>query len=305
MTLDPDAARLIDALRSAARPPLSEIPLEEIRAGVIPVPGPPMPMGSVEDRLLEKDGHQVPVRIYEPLQSGNVGTTVFFHGGGWVMGSLESHDALARQLCHASSHRVVAVEYRLAPEHPYPAALDDAMAAVHWVAESLAGPVAVCGDSSGGNLAASTCLMARDQQGPQIVAQALIYPVTDSRLETASCRENICEEMLSREDMQWFWHQYCPDSALARSPYLSPLNGNLSGLPPALVLMAECDVLRDEVQAYADALQHAGVRVERIHCEGLIHGFMRRLHLFRRAADYCGQIGEFLNRHLRTAPIRE
>ncbi len=221
------------------------------------------------------------------------------------MGSLETHDALARQLCRASTQRVVAVDYRLAPEHPYPAALDDAMSAVRWVAESFAGPVAVCGDSSGGNLAASSCLLARDQQGPRIVAQALIYPVTDSRLETASCRENICAEMLSREDMQWFWTQYCPDSTLATSPYLSPLNGNLSGLPPALVLVAECDVLRDEVQAYAEALQHAGVPVERIHCEGLIHGFMRRLHLFQRAAAYCDQIGEFLNRHLQAAASRD
>ncbi|MCA9081295.1 MAG: alpha/beta hydrolase [Planctomycetaceae bacterium] len=298
MQLDPDADMLLRALREQPPLPLWMLTPEQIRAGVGAIPVPPLELAAVDEVSIAAEGRQIALRVYEPPGDTPVGTVLFFHGGGWVMGSLDSHDALARQLCASSRQRVVAVEYRLAPEHPFPAAQDDAWEALHWGASRYAGPIAVSGDSAGGNLAATLCLRARDQGGPTITAQALIYPVTDARCESESYRANLGQEMLSRESMQWFWNQYCPDPELALSPLASPALADLTALPPALVLAAECDVLRDEVLAYGDQLEAAGVSVTRLFAAGLIHGFMRRLHHFRRARGFCDEIGEFLQRQL-------
>ena len=300
MTLDPQAALFLDRSRTSAAPPAWEQTLAELRAGVVPVPGPPEPLGSVQDAACEGPGGVVPVRIYEPASSSR-GVCLFYHGGGWVTGTLDSHDALCRRVCRESSARIVAVDYRLAPEHPFPAAAEDAYAAVEWASRRFPGePLAVFGDSAGGNLAAATCLMARDRQGPRLAAQMLVYPITDCGCDTPSYREFADGYFLTGDLMRWFWRQYAPNPEQAGHPYASVLRAeSLAGLPPALVVTAECDVLRDESRAYAERLRSAGVPVEQLECPGMIHAFLRRLHEFDRAGEVCARIGQFLRAALR------
>jgi acetyl esterase len=211
---------------------------------------------------------------------------VYFHGGGWVIGSIETHDALCRELTMEAGVVVVSVEYRLAPEHKFPAAADDAYAAVRWVAQHAAelgidpARIGVGGDSAGGNLAAVVALQARDLGGPPLALQLLIYPITCDDLGTPSYVENAEGYMLTRADMAWFWSQYLSDPAQGDDPRVSPLRaGDLSGLPPAFILTAEYDPLRDEAEAYAARLEQAGVPVRMRRYDGMIHGFLRRLTL--------------------------
>ncbi len=229
---------------------------------------------------------------------------VFFHGGGWVLGSIASHDALCRRLCNQSACIVVSVEYRLAPEHKYPAAVDDAFAATQWVAAHASelgadpGRLAVVGDSAGANLAAVVALRARQRCGPKLACQVLIYPITDYLPDFESCRTNGDGYFLTTETVAWFWQLYLNDPSEGRHIEASPLRAeDVAGLPPAVVLVAEFDPLRDEGLAYADRLESAGVPVERILCEGMIHGFVRRLDTFDRA----GHVVEKLARSLRAA----
>jgi acetyl esterase len=236
----------------------------------------------IEDRSVETPGVDVPVRIYTPDGDGPFPILVFFHGSGFVICDIDTHDGLCRDLCRQSGCVVVSVDYRLSPEHKFPAAVDDCYAVTCWAAEHAAEiggdahTVFVVGDSAGGNMAAVTSLRIRDERGPALTGQVLIYPVTDYHTPpTASYLENAHAKRLTRKRMIWFWRQYLSEPAEAEDPYASPLRASrFDGLPPALVLTAERDPLRDEGECYAARLEDAGVPTQSSRYEGLYHGFL-------------------------------
>jgi acetyl esterase len=249
----------------------------------LPRPEPPA-VGSVTDRTIPGPAGEIPVRVYRPGAGRSAGVrppiVVYYHGGGWVIGDLESHDGNCRALTAGAGVITMAVDYRLAPEHRYPAAANDAYAAAVWASEhagELGGDAArlvVAGDSAGGNLAAVTALRARDSGGPPLAHQILVYPVTDVGQDTPSYRENAEGFFVTADHMRWFWGCYLGPAGDGGGPYASPLRAiNLGGLPPATVLTAECDPLRDEGNAYAERLRAAGVPVTARTYPGMFHGF--------------------------------
>jgi acetyl esterase len=263
--LHPQAAQLIDA----PGPPPWEIPVEEQRAGhadgTPDKAGPLRPVGGVEDREIAG----VPCRVYEPFGEAR-GTLVNLHGGGWVLGTLDTYDHVARALCAESGARVVNVGYRVAPEHAFPAAVDDAWAVV----SSIDGPLAICGDSAGGNLAAVCARRARDA-GLPLALQALVFPVCDAAMDTESWRDFAEGHNLDARDMRWFWETYLGGGD-GLHPDASPMRAeDLRGLAPALVITCSHDVLRDEAETYAYAMRGAGVPVRLDRYEGMVHGFWR------------------------------
>jgi len=285
MPLDPQARTLIDRMAALNLKPVEESTPEEAREGMrARTAG----LGPVEDvaavRMMEAPGPGGPleVRVYTPAGPGPHPGLVFYHGGGWVIGDLDTHDGLCRALANHAGCAVASVDYRLAPEHRYPAAAEDAYAALRWATDGAARlgidprRVAVGGDSAGGNLAAVACLMARDRGAPAPLFQALIYPVTDADFDTVSYVENATGYVLTREAMRWFFGHYLPDPRQGREPYVSPLRApSLAGLPPALVITAEYDPLRDEGEAYAARLRDAAVPVTVTRYPGMFHGFIR------------------------------
>lgn len=280
MPLDPVIRTLLDTLAAQNAPPLVSMTPVQAREMYekLRIPLPPDPVAKVEDREIPGPAGSIPVRIYTPERAR--GLLVYFHGGGWVIGSLETHDGPIRSLANAAGCIIVSVDYRLAPEHAHPAAAEDCFAATRWAAANARtlgadpGLVAVGGDSAGGNLAAVTALLARERGGPRLCFQLLVYPVTDHDFGRPSYRENGEGYFLQRQDMEWFWNHYVP-SASERSAFTaSPLRAaDLSGLPPAHVITAEFDPLRDEGEAYAERLRTAGVPVSAIRYDGQIHGF--------------------------------
>ncbi|MFE7134871.1 alpha/beta hydrolase [Streptomyces sp. NPDC057638] len=248
----------------------------------IVVPFPRGKVGSVADRTIPgpRDAPELPVRIYRPSSAGGGArpTVVFFHGGGWVLGGLESHDRLCRQICRDADAVVVAVAYRLAPEARCPAQVEDAYAAVSWAADHLAelggehGALVVAGDSAGGNLATCSTLLARERGGPALALQVLIYPCTDAALDTASHRRNGHGYYLTQRHMRWFREQYLGPGG--DHPLASPLRADLTRLPPAHVVTAGCDPVCDEGRAYAAKLKDAGVPVTEDHYPRMFHGFL-------------------------------
>lgn len=287
MPLDPVTQAVLAEMAKAEAPPMHELPPEAAREmySMMQQPAPELEVGSVEDRRIPGPAGDIPVRIYRPSGDGPFPLHVHYHGGGWVIGDLDTHDFDCREICRGASCVVVAVDYRLAPEHPFPAAPEDCYAATCWAAEhaetlgARSGPISVGGDSAGGNLAAVVALMARDRSGPDIALQLLIYPVTDAAMDTGSYRENGADYMLTTEGMQWFWNHYCPADARS-DPYASPLQApDLADLPPALVLTAEFDPLRDEGEAYGRRLADAGVPTEIHRLDGLIHGFFSQVRM--------------------------
>jgi acetyl esterase len=283
MALDPQARAVLDQMAGAGGPPINELSVTEARqasAALAAMQGFPEPVGSVEDRTLLGPGGGIPVRIYVPCGNGPFPVLLYFHGGGWVIGDIESSDGLCRILTNAVGCMVVSVDYRLAPEHPFPAAADDAYHATLWAAtnaSSFGGDpsrIAVCGDSAGGNLAAVVAQIARDRGKPAICFQLLIYPVTDAACDSPSYSENAEGYFLTKDAMQWFWNHYVRNNADRSHPYASPLRArNLAGLPAALVITAEYDPLRDEGERYAEGLRAAGTPVQLTRYEGMIHGF--------------------------------
>lgn len=279
MTLDPQIADLIEALDSGF-PPVHTMTGAQARATIrsrfVP-PAQPEAVGSVDDVTITGD---VPVRIYRPVSDVPVPVVVYAHGGGFVFCDLDSHDGLCRNLANLLSAVVISVDYRLAPESRWPAAAEDMYAATRWAAKHAAefggdpDRLAVAGDSAGGNLAAVTTLMARDRGGPGLSAQLLIYPMIAADFETESYRRYGKGYYNPRPALQWYWDQYAPSPADRTHPYASPLQAPLEGLPPAVVVIAGHDPLRDEGVAYADALEAAGVPVARCTFDGGIHGFM-------------------------------
>lgn len=236
---------------------------------------------AIEDRLIEGRNGSIPIRIYRPSAALNLPVIVYFHGGGWVVCDLETHDGICRQLANDNGMVVVSVDYRLAPEHKYPAGAEDCYDATLWVWEHAAelgvdpNNVIVGGDSAGGNLAAVTTLMAREAGKPNIAFQLLIYPATDATMSHPSIEANRNAPILTKAMMGWFVDHYQRRPSDVQEPYFSPLLANdFSNLPPALVLTAEYDPLRDEGQAYAAKLQEAGNEVTHIDYPRMVHGFL-------------------------------
>lgn len=260
------------------------------------IKGPPTPIDRIEQKTIPGPGGPIQMRIYTPVEQPNLPIILYFHGGGWVIGSLDSHDNLCRSLAQKTSAVLISVDYRLAPEHAFPAAFDDAYAALHWVSEQAAtlsgdaSRIFVLGDSAGGNLAAAISLMARDQKGPAIRGQILIYPVTNAAsLETESYKHFADGYFLTHRYMDIFRTMYLPQAQDRLNIYASPLLADdLTNLPPAMVITAEFDVLRDEGEAYAQKLKAAGVPTHPIRYQGMIHGFLgmdRLLKQFDQATD--------------------
>jgi acetyl esterase len=282
--LDPDIRRLLGTVFNApqgAAPP----DIVQARAAAEEVPamlgGEPLAIDSIDDRRVAGDAASVAVRIYRPSAGTPLPLVLFAHGGGWVTGSLESHDRLCRILAARLHAVVVAVGYRCAPEHVFPAALDDVALAWHWAranARSLGADgarFAVAGDSSGGNLAAALTLRLRADGAPQPQLQLLLYPALDATYSRPSYREFATGFNLSAANMEWYWDTY-RSGAPHDAPELSPLAAvSLASLAPAIVAIAENDVLRDDGLEYAQRLEAAGVPVRLIRCEGMIHGFLR------------------------------
>jgi acetyl esterase len=295
----PEVTALLDELIASGRPSSRTLPLPDGRRNfaemVEPLTEHPE-VGVVEDLVIGVDGRDVPVRVYHPDAPARPGVSVFLHGGGWVFGGLRSHDGMCRSLTRGSGITTVAVDYRLAPEHPFPAAVDDAVGVIRWLAARgrqigvPAGPLAVVGDSAGGNIAAAASLVLRDEGDSPVAFQALLYPVTDPAMDTGSYRENADDPFLSAEEMVWYWAQYGggqapgdPRAALSAVP-------DLRGLPPTYLLVAGLDPLRDEGLAFADALSASGVPVTCREYPDMPHGFLLFAGRLSRAVDGLSEI---------------
>jgi acetyl esterase len=296
----PQAQQVLEGKAASGVPPLWELTPSEGRAvveanGVIIGAGPDV--ASVRDITIPSRAGGMPARVYSP-SSAAPGVVVYYHGGGWVVGSVNSWDACCRLLAVTSGCDVVSVDYRLAPEHVFPAATDDAFDALVWVAsaDGVANgrPIVVAGDSAGGNLALVTALRARDAGGPPLAMQLLVYPVADSDLDRKSYHEYDGDEFIvNRGDMVWFWNHYAPDPAVRVNPYASPLRaGDLTGLPPAYVITAEHDPLRDEGFECAERLRAARVPVEHRHFGSQIHGFFTFVNLLDDADRAVADAGQ-------------
>jgi acetyl esterase len=296
-SINPQAQQILDGKAASGAPPLWECTPEEARAGVaanVALIGAGPSVASVRDIQIPGQAGGIPARVYSPVPDAP-GVVVYYHGGGWVLGSADQWDASVRALTVASGCDVVSVDYRLAPEHVFPAATDDAYDALVWAAASLANgrPLVVAGDSAGGNLAAVSTIRARDTAGPSLALQVLVYPVTDYDLDRKSYHQyDGTEFIVNRRDMAWFWDQYAPDPAARANPYASPLRASdLSGLPPAYVVTDEHDPLRDEGFAYVDRLRAAKVPVEHRHYGTQIHGFFTFVNLLDDANKAVAEAG--------------
>jgi acetyl esterase len=283
MPLDPQARKFLDLLATLDVPELGTVPVERSRreGAQRRAAMPPGPAALVSDHLLARPNGERLLRLYKPLDAvAPLPVLIWFHGGGWVLGSVIESDAECRHLTVRSGCAVVSVDYSLSPEHPHPTALHEAYAALEWVHANAPrlgldpARVAIGGDSAGGNLAACTARLARDRKGPPLAYQLLIYPVTDiTTFDRPSHLENADGYFLTRDTMQWFSDQYVPTVADRADPNVSPLHApDLSGLPPAFVATAEFDPLRDEGEAYAKRLTEAGVPVSYKQYLGMIHG---------------------------------
>ena len=302
MPLDPALKAMLEMMAQAGGPALDEMEPAVARkyfeeTQLAPPGAAPIELPSVANRTVPAPAGEIPVRVYRPEQGAVLPVLVYFHGGGWVIGSLDSHDGTCRELARDAGCVVVSVDYRLAPEDRYPAAAEDCYAVTRWVAENGADElgidpsrIAVGGDSAGGNLGAAVALMARDRGGPDIAFQLLVYPVTDADFSRPSYIENAEGYFLTTSAMEWFWGHYVPDAAQRAEAYCAPLRAeDLTGLPPALVITAEFDPLRDEGEAYGARLQEAGVDTVLTRYDGMIHGFFAMGALTQRAQDAVDQ----------------
>lgn len=283
----PEAESFLETIEDRGVIPFHTLSVEGARsmirtayeAGDLPIPSP-----VVWDRSIPSDGGSMTLRVYNPSVGESSPVIIYYHGGGWVLGDLETADPLCRCLADRSGYTVVSVDYRLAPEHPFPAAVLDGFRALEWVAKhgpTLGidpGRIVVAGDSAGGNLAAAVALMARDRAGPDVVGQLLVYPQLEYAFDTDSYRENAEGYYLTRADMKWFWDHYLGRPIDERHPYASPLLAHdLRDLPPTHIVTAELDPLRDDGRQYAERLDAAGIPVTTREYEGMIHGFFTKV----------------------------
>jgi acetyl esterase len=301
-------AELLDVLIAAGRPSSRTLPLAAGRLNfndLVASVTSSARVARAEDRLVATSSASVPVRLYRPHRAAGSGpVAVFIHGGGWVFGDLDSHDGLCRALAHASGVTIVAVDYRRAPETPFPGPLEDCLAVAGWLADhgSEAGVdgtrLAVVGDSSGANLAAALTVLARDAGHPRVSLQCLAYPAADPWLSTASHDEYAEDPFLSQDEMAWYWDQYTTPGQRADVRAAVGLNRNLAGLPPAVVVIAGRDPLRDEGMAYAHALQAGGVPTALYHYPEMPHGFLLFGRYLDRAPEVINAVGAALARGL-------
>jgi len=309
VTLDPDAAAVFRAFQEAGRPPYETVSPAEARelylkGRFVSNPEPPE-LASVEPLTIPSPAGSIPARVYTPTRLRKAGGLapglVFFHGGGWVIGDLDSHDVVCRKLADEGELMVVSVDYRLAPEHKFPAAVDDAIASTKWIAENAkqfgidASRLMVGGDSAGGNLAAVVAISARDGNGPDIAGQLLIYPAIDFAMTHPSHKEPETSILLTHSVIRWFSDHYLNGAADVHDWRASPaLAKTLIGLPPAYVLTAGADPLRDEGDEYARRLKEAGVAVTHRTFPGQFHGFFTMGKLLQQANVAAGEIGVWL-----------
>nr|WP_246467739.1 alpha/beta hydrolase [Allocatelliglobosispora scoriae] len=283
---------------------LYTLTIEEARAAdlasIQAAAGDEEPVAEVTDRDIPGPGGPLPIRIYRP-RAGTLPVLVYLFGGGWTLGTVDTSDAVCRRLANATGAMVVAVGYRLAPEHKFPAPVHDCFAALQWVEANAFAldadteRIAIGGDSAGGNLAAAVTLLARDAGGPALVGQVLVYPTTDYHSQTESRRESQDPFLFNATSVDWYWNHYLADPADGSDPLASPLQAaDLSGLPAALVITAEYDPLRDEGEAYARRLAEAGVPVELSRYDGMIHGFFCMAGDLDGGRDAQAQAADFL-----------
>ncbi len=303
MPLDPQARALVDQAPAYAKLSVETLTAAQLRANVAVAPIPVMPpVHHVEDRWIPGPGGKLRIRVYTPEGAGPFPVVMWFHGGGWCVGTIESTESPPRHLANTAKCITVSVEYRLAPEHKFPAGLEDCYAATEWVAANArsinADPkrIAVAGESAGGNFAAVVSLMARDRRGPALRYQLLVYPVIAHDFATKSHQEfGQGGYILRREMMVWYLKQYLRDERDELNPYVTPLKApHLRGVPPAMVITAECDPLRDEGEAYAQRLKEAGVPTISICYEGMIHGFFGKPQILDKAKIAIRQASEAL-----------
>jgi acetyl esterase len=303
MTLHPALRELIDEKLANTTAPQWRLPIEEVRASFRALwspsmTGAPVEIARVEDRTLDTDAGAVRVRVFTPEVDGQMPIMMYFHGGGYVKGGLDETDAFCRRLARTTGNVVVSVDYRLAPEHPYPAALDDAYHSSLWAyenAEALGGKkdsFSVCGESAGGNLAAVICLLVRSDEEIEIRRQILLQPVVDFTLSLPSIAMPASECLVPREDLSWYYEEYYGGDT--RDFRVSPVFADdLSGLPQTLIITAEHDTLRDEGKAYADRLQSSGVPTQYSCYSGMIHGFLQMAGLVDEAQAAIDEIAAF------------
>jgi acetyl esterase len=308
-----DVQALLDTFREQDIPKLNMLTVEQARAfheSIFTPAVEPEPVGAVENRNVRGPTRDIPIRIYKPEGTGPFPVLVFFHGGGWVLGNLDTHDSMARALSARSDCMVVATDYRRAPEYRFPAAIEDAYTVTRWVANNAEAigadseRLAVGGGSAGGNLAAAVAQMARDKTiaTPSIDYQLLLYPALDHTFETISYQQNATGYYLTEDQMAWFWNHYLPAGIGGRNAYASPLKAHdFAGLPSAFVMTCGYDPLRDEGATYAKRLEDAGVAVEHVNYDGMIHDFVNMRKLkdpypnIARADDALDQVGAALH----------
>lgn len=318
MPVDPVIQTLLDAIEAMGAPPISDGPPERARAAFrqltvgVRQPEHVVAVGEVADREVDGGDGPIPARVYRPdTDASTVPTVLFVHGGGFVIGDLDTHDNQARAICAGAEAVVVSIDYRLAPEHRWPAAAEDTVAALHWVVahvDELGGDrerIGIAGDSAGGNLAAVAALAAREE-GLPLAAQLLVYPGVDFRGEWPSRTDNGEGYFLTHADLVWFAEHYLgvteadADDALLAHPQLSPLHADLTGLAPTVVVTAEYDPLRDEGEAFAAALADAGVEVDHLPGPGMIHGFFDMFTFSPGARQVVGAAIDAFGRRLRS-----
>lgn len=305
MTLHPALREMIDEKLAHTVAPQWRLPIEEVRASFRALWSPsltgiPVEVAGVEDRTLDTEVGAVRARVFTPEANDSMPIMMYFHGGGYVKGGVVDTDAFCRRLARTTGNVIVSVDYRLAPEHPYPAALDDAYYSSLWAYKNAGalggtkGSFSVCGESAGGNLAAVTCLLARSNPEIEISRQILLQPVVDFTLSYPSIDMPATECLVPREDLAWYYEEYYGAEADARDFRVSPVFAeDLSGLPPALIITAEHDTLRDEAKAYADRLESSGVRTQYSCYRGMIHGFLQLAGLVDEAQEAIDEISLF------------
>ncbi len=307
MALNAALKQLIATKLAHAQRPQWELPIAEVRQAfrnlwTAAIIGEPVPLQRIENVTIPGADAAIPARAYAPDGPGRCPVMLYFHGGGYVKGGIEESDRFCRHLAKVTRHLVLSIDYRLAPEHPFPAALDDAVAATLWArthADDLGGapgPVVVCGESAGGNLAAVTCLQLRSNPNITIRHQVLLQPVIDFTLSFPSIAMPVTECLVPREDLAWYYRTYAGDRCDSRDPRVSPIFAeDLAGLPPALIIAAEYDTLRDEAEAYAGRLNSAGVASRYICANGMVHGFLQMRGLVPDAQAAVEEIARALN----------
>ena len=308
MPLDPQAQRVVDTIAALNLKPIKDSTPTEAReamrtrtAGLGPVEDVP----AVADHRVPVEGGEITVRLYAPAGVGPHPVLVFYHGGGWVIGDLYTHDGICRSIVNAAGCAVASVDYRLAPEFKYPVPVEDSYAGLLWVVANAtrlgldSARIAVGGDSAGGNLAAVMALLARDRRGPRILLQVLVYPVTNHDFGAKSYVENATGYLLTTEDMRWFWRHYLSREEQGQEVTASPMRAkSLADLPPALVMTAGCDPLRDEGDAYAARLRDSGVPVTVTQYPGMFHGFMRMTRILDQARAGLDEVATALRKAL-------